>query len=62
MELQVQWMIGALPSEDGWYIVAKRGVASPDLMRFSNESHGNWDRVIVWYGPIIIPMNEVRKI
>ena len=62
MSHQVQWSVGALPSEDGWYIIAKRGVSSPSLMQFSNKCHSNWDRVIAWHGPIVIPMNEVRGI
>jgi len=62
MALQIQWSIGALPSIDGWYIVAKQGVSSPCLMRFSNKSHGAWERVIAWYGPIAIPMDDLYTV
>ena len=62
MSHKIQWMIGALPSEDGWYILAKRGISSPSLMKFNKIFHSNWERVIAWYGPITIPMNEVRGI
>jgi hypothetical protein len=62
MAHQIQWMVGALPSDDGWYIVAKRGCSSPSLMRFSNKCHETWERVIAWYGPIVISMNEVKGI
>jgi hypothetical protein len=53
--LEVQWQTGALPSEEGWYIVAKRGVSSPSLLQFKEKSHSSWDRVVSWFGPFTLP-------
>lgn len=58
--IKVSWHIGGLPTVNGWYIVAKAGVASPDLMRFDPDQHENWGRVLAWDGPVIIPMDEVK--
>jgi len=53
--LEVQWQTGALPSEEGWYIVAKRGVSSPSLLQFKEKSHSSWGRVVSWFGPFTLP-------
>jgi hypothetical protein len=59
-KIEVNWHIGGLPTVDGWYIVAKKGISSPSLMRFYHKSHDAWDRILAWDGPIIIHMDEVK--
>jgi hypothetical protein len=60
--MEFQWTIGGLPKEKGWYIVAYKGISSPALRLFDPRRHDNWDRIIAWYGPFIIPMNEVNNL
>ena len=48
------WIIGNNPMAEtpGWYVVYKRGLVSPVILKWYGSKSGSWERVTRFYGPI----------
>lgn len=40
------------PTQPGWYVVKKRGLASPMVLKWTGKDKGSWARVTMCFGPI----------